>query len=90
MAVFVLRAACLAQVFMMLSSLVKSLKLILSGLQTKTTHCLFANAQVVNNNWMCVPFCPRIIKDTDISYPLLIPQIIIVDIPAFLRIETFL
>ena len=59
-----------------LSCGVKTLKLFTAHSYSPTTLCLFANAQVVNNNGTCVPFCPGMITDSEIFCLLLIPQII--------------
>ena len=59
-----------------LSCGVKTLESFTACSYSATTLCLFANAQVVNNNGTCVSFCPEMITESDIFYLLLIPQII--------------
>ena len=59
-----------------LSCGVKTLESFTAKSYSATTLCLFANAQAVNNNGTCVPFCPEMITHSDIFYLLLIPQII--------------
>ena len=59
-----------------LSCGVKTLESFTANSYSTITLCLFANAQVVNNNGTCVPFCPEMITDSDIFNLLLIPQII--------------
>ena len=59
-----------------LSCGVKTLESFTARSYSATTLCLFANAQVVNNNGICVSFCPEMITESDIFYLLLIPQII--------------